>query len=188
MNPLHSNADGKGGAILTLVRLLTSEKMSASEPEVEDVYYSDWAPNKAKSSGRRPRNDFVTSRLPSVVFLQEEVEPLPRSGPASLLFALTSVALFAYAVPTALEFFASQHLSPWASTILPGDIAGCLWLASAFRMRLLGLLLYILLTASESCLYVSGLVDVGSLVWLTDVVPALCVAAVITRLNQRSHS
>jgi hypothetical protein len=187
MNPPRSNADGKGGAILTLIRVLAPGKMDTSEVELEEAHYSDWAPKRATAPKGRPQSTSVISSTPAVTFLQDDIESPHISQPINLPFALFSVAFFSYAVPTAIEFFACHHVSPWISTILPGDIAGCLWLAAAYRMRLVGLLLYVLLTASEICLYGFGLVDAGGLVWVTDLVPTFCVAAVITSSHQR-HS
>jgi hypothetical protein len=188
MNSPPSNADSNGGAILTLVRLLVSEKTSASETEVDDVYYSDWAPKKAKPPRPLRRNTPVVSGAPSVIFVQGDGEPSQRNLRINLPFALFSVAFLIYAIPTAFELFAVQHLSPWIATILPGDVVGCVWLATVSRMRLLGLLLYIFLTASESGLYAFNLVDAGSMPWLTDLVPALFVAGVMTTRSKRCYS
>jgi hypothetical protein len=189
MNFPPSNADGNGGAILTLVRLLVSEKTNASDAGVEeDVYYSDWAPKKAKSPRPLRRSTPVVSGPPSVIFVQRDGEPLQRSQWTGLPFTLFSATFLLYAVPTTLEFFASQHFSPWISTILLGDIAGCLWLATVSRMRLLGLLLYIFLTASETGLYAFNLVDAGSMPWLTDLVPALFVAGIMSTRSKRCYS
>jgi hypothetical protein len=188
MNPHRSNADGNGGAVLTLVRLILPETTKASEVEADEVYYSDWAPKKGGSASVRRTNTSVVSGAPSVIFVQDVGEPLQRSRLANLPLALFSVAFFIYAVPTTLEFFASRHFGPWFSTILPGDLVGCLWLGVVSRMRLVGLLLYIFLTSSESVLYGFGLVDSGSLLWLTDLVPALLVAAVMTARSKRRYS
>jgi hypothetical protein len=184
MNAQRFNSDGNGGALLTLIRVLASGEEHSAETELEEAYYSDWAPKKGKAALTRPQTAVVLSSPPSVTFLQDGHETSLMRRPTSLLFALCSVALFTYAVPILLKFLAYRHLSPWAATILPGDIAGCVWLATVCRMRFLAVLLYVLLTASEGCLYVLGLVDAGSLVWISDLIPAVCVAAVTTRMSQ----
>jgi hypothetical protein len=185
MNSHRSNADDSGDSIFTRMRVLFSRSSRASSVEPEDVHYSVSAPKKVKLSSTRSRNTFVISRPPSVIFLQEGTKPSQTSESTNLAFSMLSVAFFIYAVPTTLEFFAARHFNPWISTILPGDVTGCLWLAAFFKMRRLGLLLYLVLTASESCLYAFDLVAAGSLVWITDLVPAFFVAVMLSRSSRR---
>ncbi len=123
-----------------------------------------------------------------MIFVQGDGQPPQTSRWINLPFAFFSVAFFIYAMPTAFELFAVQHFSPWIATILPGDAAGCVWLATVSRMRLLGLFLYIFLTASESGLYAFNLVDVGTMPWLTDLVPALFVAGVMSTRSKRCYA
>jgi hypothetical protein len=185
MNIHLPNSDDNPGAVLTLVRLLG--KTGDSESEFEEAHYSDWTPKKAKFPGALQRRTTVVSGPPSVVFVQG-VEPSGKNRWTNLPIALFASTFFIYAMPTLVEVFASHRFSPWISTILPGDIIGCLWLATAFRMRLMGLLLYVFLTASESGLYTSGMVDAASLTWLTDLVPALFVAGVMAARSRRGFA
>jgi hypothetical protein len=182
-----SNADGNGGAVLTLVRVLVSGKTETPELEMEEAHYSDWAPKKTRSLSALRESSNVFSSQPSVVFVQDG-ERSPINPWINVLFAIVPVAFFIYAVPTALESFAAHHFSPWVSTILPGDLTGCSWLALILRMRVLGLLLYVFLTASESTLYAFNLVDARQLLWLTDLVPALFVAGIMAARSKRRHS
>ena len=185
MNSRRSNADGNGNTIFTQMRRLFSRSLRASSAEPEEVGYSVSASKMVQLSSTRSRNTFVISRPPSVIFLRDGIKVSQGIGRTNLPFALLSVAFFIYGVPTALEFLAAQHLNPWIAVILPGDIVGCFWLAAIVKMRRTALLLYLALTASESCLYVLGLVSSANLVWIADLVPAFFVALMITRSNRR---
>lgn len=185
MNSHRSNADGNSNTMFTRMRLRFSRSLRASSAEPVKVGYSVSAPKVVQLSGTRPRNTFVISGPPSVIFLRDGIQVSHPIGRTNLPFALLSVAFFIYGVPTALEFLAAQHLNPWIAVILPGDIVGCFWLAAVVKMRRTALLLYLALTASESCLYALGLVSSANLVWTTDLVPALFVAVMITRSNRR---
>lgn len=182
----HSNSDGNGGAVLTLVRVRVLGKTETPELEMEEAHYSDWAPKKTRSNGISGKSSPVISASPSVVFV-EDGELSPSDPWINVPFAMVSAALFIYAVPTAFEHFAAHHFGPWVSTILPGDFTGCSWLVLILRMRLLGLLLYVFLTASESTLYAFRLIDARHLLWLTDLVPALFVAGIMAARSNRWH-
>jgi hypothetical protein len=184
MSAKKSNSEGSGGAVLTLIRVLVPGETDVLDPELEEAHYSDWKPKKAKVRRGHSGSTAVMSGPPTVAFVQDSAEAFEKPGWARLLLALFSVTVFTYVLPATLKFFAAQHLSPWFSVILPGDLAGCLWLATYFRKRSSGLLLYVLLTASESCLYGFDMVDADSLVWLSDLVPAIYVAAVTTRFGR----
>jgi hypothetical protein len=94
--------------------------------------------------------------------------------------ALLLIVSLLYVLPSVIELLATRHLNPWLAVILPGDIAGCAWLFGVFKMQRTGLILYLLLTACEGCLYVSNIVSVGALIWITDLVPTLIAAGIIT--------
>lgn len=78
-----------------------------------------------------------------------------------------------------IKLLAARHLNPWLAIILPGDIAGCAWLFGVFKMQKTGLILYLLLTACEGCLYVSNIVSADALIWIADLVPTLIVAGIM---------
>ena len=97
----------------------------------------------------------------------------------NLWVALLSIASLLYLLPMVIKLLAARHLNPWLAVILPGDIAGCAWLFGVFKMQRTGLILYLLLTACESCLYVSNIVSADALIWIADLVPTLIVAGII---------
>jgi hypothetical protein len=97
----------------------------------------------------------------------------------NLWTALLLIVSLLYVLPTVIEVLAARHLNPWLAIILPGDIAGCAWLFGVFKMQRTGLILYLLLTACEACLYVSNIVSVDSLIWIADLVPTVIVAGII---------
>ena len=96
-----------------------------------------------------------------------------------LLVVLAALAL--YVLPTALEFAAMRHWNPWVSTVLPGDVAGCVCLGILFRRRKAAALLYCLLTIFEAGAYGLHIMPLDVLVWFTDLVPTLAVAAMVLR-------
>ena len=93
--------------------------------------------------------------------------------------ALLLIVSLLYVLPTVIKLLAARHLNPWLAIILPGDLAGCAWLFGVFKMQKTGLILYLLLTACEGCLYVSNTVSADALIWIADVVPTLIVAGII---------
>jgi hypothetical protein len=90
---------------------------------------------------------------------------------------LLSVGLLLYAVPTAIEFLAIWHLSPWLVAVLFGDVTGCAYLATALKMPRTGVLLYLTLTIGEGLLYRSHHLSPTVLVWIVDLVPAIVAAS-----------
>lgn len=97
----------------------------------------------------------------------------------NLWIALLSIISLLYVLPMVIKLLATRHLNPWLAIILPGDIAGCAWLFGVFKMQKTALILYLLLTACETCLYVSNIVSVDSLIWIADLIPTLIVAGII---------
>lgn len=102
-----------------------------------------------------------------------------RLGEFSLSIIFFSVVILLYALPTAVELAAVQHLNPWLAVIFPGDLIGCAWLVAIFKLRRTGWFLYLALTACESCLYVSHFMTANALVWVVDLVPTLAVLGMI---------
>jgi hypothetical protein len=88
-------------------------------------------------------------------------------------FAYVTIVFFAYALPTAVEFIATQHFNPWIASILPGDIVGCLCLAAIFKLRRTAVLLYLTLTVLEALFFQLDLVSAHALIWIVDLVPTL---------------
>lgn len=100
-------------------------------------------------------------------------------GVPNLWMALLLIVSLLYLVPTVIEILAARHLNPWLAVIFPGDIAGCAWLFGALKMQRTALILYLLLTACESCLYLSNMVSDNALIWIVDLVPTLVVAGIM---------
>ena len=96
------------------------------------------------------------------------------------LVSLT-VALFLYALPTAVEWIVTRRTNPWVGSIILGDLVGCACLATIFRMPRTGVLLYVLLTGCEAFLYEFRLISATTLAWIVDIVPMLVVAGLIVR-------
>ncbi len=104
------------------------------------------------------------------------VEAVANWNPLVLAAAL---ALALYALPTALEYFAAQHMNPWLAVILPGDAVGCAALIVLFNKRRTGLILYLLLTGLKSVLYLSRAVTPIALVWIVDLIPTLVAMSIV---------
>ena len=87
---------------------------------------------------------------------------------------LTALAVFAvfYGVPTAIEAAMTRAGIP---LILFGDVIGCIAIARISWK--LGAGLYVGLTAVEAALLQTALISPSVLIWLTDLVPALVLAA-----------
>jgi hypothetical protein len=94
-----------------------------------------------------------------------------RSRAFPILTAIAVLAVF-YGVPTAVE--AGLIHAP-APLILFGDLLGCLAIARISWK--LGASLYVGLTGVETALVQTALVGPSTLIWLTDLVPALVLAA-----------
>lgn len=112
---------------------------------------------------------------------------MKRLGKLNLLLAFVFTPIILYALPTAVELVASRHMSPWISSILPGDVAGCVFLLAVLGMRRTGVLLYLFLTAAEGCLYQAHLVSAQALPWIVDSVPTLTAMAFLWRLRVREQ-
>ncbi len=138
---------------------------------------------------RRAIHERLAARLPndhsSGTESRSALNRIPGSllRPANTSILLLSVIFLFYALPTILEFLAARHLSPWLAIILPGDLIGCACLIAIFKAYRTGTILYLLLTAGESYLYASHTVAANALLWVVDLVPALCVAAMILRVR-----
>jgi hypothetical protein len=99
-------------------------------------------------------------------------------------FAYVSIIFFAYALPTAVEFVATQHFNGWVACILPGDVVGCFCLAAIFKLRRTAVLLYLTLSVLEGLLFQLHLVSAHALVWIVDLVPTM----VLLRLAARART
>jgi len=132
------------------------------------------------------RYQFETKATSSLIPPGDCPEPSKPGIRTGTIFTLISAAFFIYAVPTSLEFLAAQYFNPWLAGILLGDLIGCIWLVSVFKMRKTGVLLYVLLVTLKSCLCVTQLIPATTLFWMTDVIPAVVIVSMIARAN-RSH-
>ena len=102
-----------------------------------------------------------------------------------IIFTLIAAAFFIYAVPTSLEFLAARYFNPWLACILLGDLIGCIWLVSVFKMPKTGVLLYVLLATLKTCLCVAQLIPSTTLFWITDLIPAVVIVSMIARASKR---
>jgi hypothetical protein len=98
------------------------------------------------------------------------------------LLAIAVIFVF-YALPTGLEFIATPYLGPWVGTIFLGDLCGCICLATVFNLRRTSVILYVVLTTCEGVLYAGRLLPGSALLWITDLVPTIVVAAKVVRLH-----
>ncbi len=94
-----------------------------------------------------------------------------------LPLAIMAAILFLYTLPTALELIALQFTNVWVACILPGDLAGCICIATVFQRPRTAVMLYVLLTAIEGSLHLTNLVPASAFVWIVDLVPTIVVAA-----------
>lgn len=94
-----------------------------------------------------------------------------RSRAFPILTAVAVLAVF-YGVPKILEVFFIQAPLP---LVLFGDLIGCIAIARISWK--LGASLYVGLTGVEALLAQADLIGPSSLLWMTDLVPALVLAA-----------
>ncbi|HEV2273924.1 MAG TPA: hypothetical protein VGR96_07145 [Acidobacteriaceae bacterium] len=100
-----------------------------------------------------------------------------------LLLYFLSLTGVLYATPTIVEIVLIRHISPWFAGIVLGDALGSALLYGVFKMRRSAILLYLVLTVIESCLYGFQIVSADALPWITDLVPAVVVAYKLTRMQ-----
>jgi hypothetical protein len=125
-----------------------------------------------------------TLHLPSAIMNAEKATPPWPSlalGWEPQFFGIAMVVIFLYFLPTAIERIAMDHANIWVSCILPGDLAGCLYLATALNKPRFAISLYLLLTILEGYLYIHHLLPARALFWVVDIVPTLVVAGLLVR-------
>jgi hypothetical protein len=90
-----------------------------------------------------------------------------------------------YLLPTALEFWLRREGVPSAALIVFGDLLGC---AVIYRIwKRIGVGLYVGLALVECALHFSGL-STALMIWMTDLVPALCLLLIsFVALNGKKH-
>lgn len=88
------------------------------------------------------------------------------------LAAMAALAVF-YVVPNVLEHFMVGVVPPFA-IILFGDLLGCAAIARISGK--LGFGLYAGLTAIEASLFTAHVLPITTLIWITDLVPAVMLA------------
>jgi hypothetical protein len=119
---------------------------------------------------------FASFRKPAGGGRERIVDFVRRLGERFPVLAFAAVALIVYGVPTLIELTIANNVTPWAGTVVFGDLIGCACLAVLFRMPATALFLYLGLTAFEGWLYFSGAVPADGLAWIADSVPMLAVA------------
>ena len=122
----------------------------------------------------------------SVSRLMRAIERVNRSRALRNGFLLVAVALLLYILPTLVEFAVVHRWNPWITALWPGDLAGCACMIVVFRRVKEGIALYCLLTVIKSCLYSFHVTPMIALLWISDTVPSLIVAAMVLRLPPRS--
>jgi hypothetical protein len=101
-----------------------------------------------------------------------------------VLSASLVAALAVYAVPLAVELLLIRvHANPWFVCVLLGDLAGCAFLyLLGFRMA--ALIVYVLAGLFEAVSLLRGMPP-HTLVWMTNIAPALAGAIVTMRIALR---
>lgn len=79
--------------------------------------------------------------------------------------------LFAYLLPTGIEFLAAHKLNPWLASVLFGDALGCILLSLQMRLTRTAIMIYIFATSTEAILFAGHFISVNSLAWITDALP-----------------
>jgi hypothetical protein len=87
---------------------------------------------------------------------------------------------FFYLIPTLIEKQLVSHAGPFWAVLVLGDLAGCLAIAAAWRLKY-GAALYLCLTGAEIVLFQTGAVSAAALLWLTDAAPTLILCALAAK-------
>jgi hypothetical protein len=127
----------------------------------------------------KPAESEVPQVAARVAKVSSDFNKPSKSRVARSVTLLCLVAALFYAFPKTLEFSALQKWNPWISVVLPGDLAGCLCLAIVFRKMKAGILLYLLLSAAEACLYWLDLTPADVLPWIADLVPTVVISLMV---------
>lgn len=117
-------------------------------------------------------------------WMEEILDYARGHGVTGVSIVLLLVVSALYVFPTAIEFSVLSPASPWLTTLLPGDLIGCVCLVLASGRLRTGALLYLALTGAESYMYYCHIVSLQTIPWITDLVPTLIVAAVILRASR----
>lgn len=102
-----------------------------------------------------------------------------RHAVSLMLFA----ALITYVLPTVVELIAAHDPGFGFGVIVFGDLTGCACLAALLGMPMFGVVLYVLLSVFEACLYFTGVLSATTMAWFVDILPTLVVAGRIARLH-----
>lgn len=99
-----------------------------------------------------------------------------------LTFIAGAVAVLGlYALPVLMELtLIHGDTSPWFSCVVLGDFLGCAVLF-LLGMRRLGVWIYLASTAAEAFLLALKVLSPERLIWVTNLVPALVVAALLVK-------
>jgi hypothetical protein len=104
---------------------------------------------------------------------------------------LVSIAVFTagigvYALPSLAELaLVHRHLNPWLCCVALGDMLGCCILfLLGFRRMAVGI--YIVASTLEAALLMSHALPPGKVVWISNLFPALALAAILIQAALRN--
>ena len=100
----------------------------------------------------------------------------------TVLLVFVVAFLVLYALPGLIEWELLPHAGPWLVCVAFGDLVGCAFLF-VIGLRRTAVILYFLAGAFEACLLLSHRASGASLVWITNLLPALAVSALVARLQ-----
>jgi hypothetical protein len=94
--------------------------------------------------------------------------------------AFLTVAAVLYLIPTGIEYFmAERHISVWLSAVILGDLVGCGILYLLGFRRLAVKIYAVSIPVKAVLVLVMG--EKSPVLWLTDVIPALVAATIVSR-------
>jgi hypothetical protein len=102
------------------------------------------------------------------------------------LIAILIVGIFVYLLPGLAEWtLIGNHLSPWFSCVIFGDLVGCAILfLRGYRRSAMAI--YILCSVAETVLLTRGTLSPEQLVWVTNLIPAVVVAVTVVKTGKRN--
>ncbi|HZL56881.1 MAG TPA: hypothetical protein VFC21_07360 [Bryobacteraceae bacterium] len=113
------------------------------------------------------------------------VRGTPMRG-VTIIFAGLLVAAGVYAVPNLMELtLLNSRMNPWITCVFLGDIFGC-GILFLLGFRKAALLIYAISTVTEGLLLRTHHVAPQSLVWFTNLAPAVVVGAVVMKAGLRA--
>jgi hypothetical protein len=102
------------------------------------------------------------------------------------LIAITLSGIFAYALPgLAQSALIGKNLSPWFCCVVLGDLVGCA-IIFAMGYRRIAPAIYLLCTVIEAIVFSRHVLAPEQLVWTTNAIPAVIVAAILIKAGMRN--